>query len=260
MSFIFLRNRVTGGAAFSPASLFSSGEEGAWYEPSTTTCFTDTAGTTAAGVGDAVARINDLSGNGNHATQTNPDARPLLQQTAGGLYYLAFDGADDFFALPDIPYNSDTGVNAFMGADTTNLQSDYRAAFGRISDNVVNSFGPYFGGIGSNTYRPFAFDQSFERAANVATQTNAVFSWQVSLTSGSTRTTITRVNQNEVSQAYSRTSTANEVFNALCGINSGIQLSRVKMFATVLRCAAPLTAQEISDTESYLAAKSGVTL
>ena len=67
-----------GAAAFTPASLFASGEEGAWYEPSDTTCFTDTAGTTPAGVGDTVARINDLSGNGNHATQTTPDSRPVL--------------------------------------------------------------------------------------------------------------------------------------------------------------------------------------
>ncbi len=84
MSFIFLRNRVTGGAAFSPASLFASGEEGAWYEPSTTTCFTDTAGTTAATYGDAVARINDLSGNGNHATQATAAARPILARVPEG--------------------------------------------------------------------------------------------------------------------------------------------------------------------------------
>ena len=41
------------GDVFSPLSLFASGEEGAWYEPSTTTCFTDTAGTTPAPYGDA---------------------------------------------------------------------------------------------------------------------------------------------------------------------------------------------------------------
>lgn len=259
MSFIFLRNRVTGGAAFSPASLFASGEDGAWYEPSTTTCFTDTAGTIAAGVGDAVARINDLSGNGNHATQATAAARPLLQQTAGGLYYLAFDGSDDFMALPNIPYNSDTGVNAFIGADTTDLQNDYRVAFSRTADNGVNSFGSYFGGLNANSYKPLCYDQSFERAVNLVTRTKAVFSWQVSLTSGSTRTAITRVNQSQVLTSYSRTLTNNEAFT---GLNSsfGAQIARVNIYSAILRCAAPLTAQEISDTESYLASKSGVSL
>lgn len=70
--------------AFTPASLFASGEEGAWYEPSPTTCFTDTAGTIAATYGDAVARINDLSGNGNHATQGTESARPILARVPEG--------------------------------------------------------------------------------------------------------------------------------------------------------------------------------
>lgn len=90
------------GGAFTPASLFASGEQGAWYEPSTTTCFTDTAGTIPATVGDAVARINDLSGNGNHATQATAAARPILRQTAGGLYYLERDGVDDHLTIPAI--------------------------------------------------------------------------------------------------------------------------------------------------------------
>jgi len=48
-----------------------------------------------ASVGDAVAAITDLSGNGNHATHSQVPSRPLLQQTVGGLYYLDSDGVDD---------------------------------------------------------------------------------------------------------------------------------------------------------------------
>lgn len=98
-----------------PASLFAFGEEGAWYEPSPTTCFTDTAGTTPAGVGDTVARINDLSGNGHHATQATAAARPVLQQTAGGLWYLEFDGVDDFLEAPIS--TTETSYTALIGAD-----------------------------------------------------------------------------------------------------------------------------------------------
>ena len=67
-----------GEAPFSPASLFASGEEGAWYEPSITTAFTDTGGTVAATYGQPVAYLQDLSGNGNHATQTSAPSRPIL--------------------------------------------------------------------------------------------------------------------------------------------------------------------------------------
>lgn len=61
MSFIFLRNRVTGGAAFDPASLFASGEEGAWYEPSPTTAFLSTTDLTPCGVGDSCGFLLDKS-------------------------------------------------------------------------------------------------------------------------------------------------------------------------------------------------------
>jgi hypothetical protein len=46
---------------FSPATLFAAGEQGVWFEPSPTTCFTDTAGTTPAQVGQAVALMLDKS-------------------------------------------------------------------------------------------------------------------------------------------------------------------------------------------------------
>lgn len=77
-----VRTRLKSGEAappaFSPASLFASGEEGVWYEISPDTCFTDISGTTPASVGDAVAYFADSSGNGNHATQVTADARPIL--------------------------------------------------------------------------------------------------------------------------------------------------------------------------------------
>jgi hypothetical protein len=65
-------------AAFSPSSLFAASEPGVWYDPSDlTTLFTDTAGTTpVTATGQTVARINDKSGRGNHATQATTASRP----------------------------------------------------------------------------------------------------------------------------------------------------------------------------------------
>jgi hypothetical protein len=59
------------------AALFRASEPGIWLDPSdASTLYTDTAGTTQAAIGQAVARINDKSGNGNHATQSTAAARP----------------------------------------------------------------------------------------------------------------------------------------------------------------------------------------
>lgn len=66
-------------SAFNPISLFSASEPGAWYDPSDlSTMFQDTAGTVAVTApGQPVARINDKSGRGNHATQGTAGSRPL---------------------------------------------------------------------------------------------------------------------------------------------------------------------------------------
>lgn len=53
------------------------------------------AGTTAAAIDGPVGRIDDKSGNGNHAVQASAAARPTLRQDGNGKYYLEFDGADD---------------------------------------------------------------------------------------------------------------------------------------------------------------------
>lgn len=75
------------------AALFQTGtpgvyHEGAWYDPSdSSTVWQDSAGTTPAGVGDPVGRIDDKSGNGNHATQTTSSARPVLSARANLITY-----------------------------------------------------------------------------------------------------------------------------------------------------------------------------
>lgn len=75
------------------ASLFSSSEKGFAYDFSDlSTMFQDAAGTTpVTAVDQLVARVNDLSGNGNHLIQSTSGKRPVLKQDAKG-YYLLFDG------------------------------------------------------------------------------------------------------------------------------------------------------------------------
>jgi hypothetical protein len=102
---------------WTPAALFASGEQGAWYDPSDfSTMFQDTAGTVpVTAVGQSVARINDKSGRGNHATQATTAARPLLEQDAGGRYYLRFDGVDDGMATSSINFTATDKMTLLAG-------------------------------------------------------------------------------------------------------------------------------------------------
>lgn len=269
MSFIFLR--VTGGAAFSPASLFASGEQGAWYEPSPTTCFTDTAGTTAAGVGDAVARINDSSGNGNHATQGTAAARPLLQQTAGGLYYLDFDGTDDGMATAAIDFTGTDKMSLFAGLENegsgsvqvlcelgsgSGTQQAFAAASRYTADNRVawlNYSNPtataaaYF--VIDAAPVTYVGTYSVDRSGTGSALNEIAFRRDGVAVSG-------------IQDGASSNSTGNYgnlALNIGARNNAASLWFNGKLFSLIVRGAAS-TAQEISDTESYVANLSGVTL
>jgi hypothetical protein len=85
---------------WSPAFLFSAGEQGFWYDPSDlSTLFQDAAGSTpVTAVEQPVRLMLDKSGRGNHATASSDAARPVLRQAVTGEYFLVFDGVDDTMA------------------------------------------------------------------------------------------------------------------------------------------------------------------
>ena len=95
---------------WTPGHLFETGGQGAWYDPSDlTSMWADTAGTTPASVDGAVARIDDLSGNGHHASEATPAARPILRQDGSGRHYLEFDGVDDRLVTTTYGFNAQEG-------------------------------------------------------------------------------------------------------------------------------------------------------
>jgi hypothetical protein len=85
--------RRGGGASFSPAMLFASGELGAWYDPSDiSTLFQDSAGATpVTAAGQSVGRINSKGGGAHHLTATGT-ARPVYQVDGSGFPYLQGNG------------------------------------------------------------------------------------------------------------------------------------------------------------------------
>lgn len=101
-------------------ALFAAGEKGVWYDPSDlASMFQDSAGTTAAVVGQPVGKILDKSGNGYHATQSTSTARPILRQS-GSLYYLEFDGVDDFLVTPSIDFRANGKLSCHVGVTANN--------------------------------------------------------------------------------------------------------------------------------------------
>ena len=102
---------------FSPASLFSSGEQGVWYDPSDfSTLFQDAAGTIpVTAVEQPVGKMLDKSGRGNHATQTTTASRPTLQIDTAGNYFLSFDGVDDSLVTGNINFTATDKMTVFAG-------------------------------------------------------------------------------------------------------------------------------------------------
>jgi len=118
---------------FDPASVFSSGEAGGWYDPSDlSTMFQDTAGSTpVTTAGQSVARINDKSGRGLHLTQATAANQPTYQ-VADGRPYLSFDGTNDcLFNTTPI-----SGVNQSIAAAVSNVTG---GANGAIWADVVSA-------------------------------------------------------------------------------------------------------------------------
>jgi len=87
---------------FTPADVFGATDIGLFNRIHPDNLFTDTNGTINAAVGDAVAYIEDLSGNENHRIQSTAAKRPTLQQDPNGAYKLVYDGVDDFI---DVTYS-----------------------------------------------------------------------------------------------------------------------------------------------------------
>jgi hypothetical protein len=134
----FYGPRITYERDWSPDQLFNLGEVGVWYDPSDlSTLFTDTAGTTpVTAAGDAVARINDKSGRGNHATQATLAARPIyaVVPRTGRRNLLTFTEQFDnaVWVKPagtTVSADTDTAPDGTVSADTINSTGNQSLEF-----------------------------------------------------------------------------------------------------------------------------------
>lgn len=165
-----------GAAAFSPASLFASGEQGAWYDPSDfSTMFQDSAGTTpVTAVEDPVGKILDKSGRGNHATQPTSGKRPKLSARKNWLLATTTLSTQSvtLLAAPHTLSFTGTGTLTLTGASTAGPLVGTG-----VSDRVSLTFTPSAGSVtftvsGSVTLAQLEYGSVAGTYQRVTTSTN----------------------------------------------------------------------------------------
>lgn len=234
------------------AALFASGEEGAWYDPSDlSTMFTTSAGSTLASVDGPVGRIEDKSGNANHATQATAAARPTLRQTAGGLYYLEFDGVDDQLLFA-VGLTGNTALTNHVAAAKKGTQTGRRAFLvlgaGGIRQGVDSGYGAT-----ADKYN-FSIGGVADLTGSVANFPGTVLQ---TATKNSARDYVYRENG---AQQAAVTDTANLSLTDTAQLGARYAaISQGDIYGAVVRGALS-TASEIAAAEAWLAAKSGVSL
>jgi hypothetical protein len=246
------------GQGFSPASLFSSGEAGAWYDPSDLSTLFEEDGTTPASVDGPVGKILDKSGNGNHLLQTTETKCPTLK-LAGGLYYLEFDGVDDGLRSADIDFTGTTTMSVFSGA---RKEADEIAVVAELSNTFGSNAGTFrLASINGNIWR-YSSKGTSGVNANATGYTPPVTSVLTGLSDIANDVTTIRVDG--VQKASLATDQGTGSFGDyplnLGARNNGTLLQlEGRVYGLIVRGVLS-NASEIASTEAYIAGKTGVSI
>ena len=225
---------------WTPALLFANGEQGAWYDPSDlTTLWQDAAGTVPVTADSQPVRlILDKSGRGNHATAPSDAARPLYR-TAGGLHWLDFDGVDDLFYFASQSAMRLLAAAMAIDPDYLGGSADLGSVIGSNSDaNAINYRTP-----------PSVDPQRFENTMTGQHGQGASCH-------------INRANTTSYPLGAfvyrDGTAAASKTFDRFPDTNRGRRGAHL-LYGLVF-CGVFPGASDVADLETYLAAKSGVTL
>ena len=186
----------------------SEAPEVLWTPENTTTelwlDFSDRDNYTA--VAEAYSLVSDKSGNERDASQGTAANRPTrVTEGQNGLDFARFDGSNDILQL--VAFAQASGQHLFIFADTTSLQSGYRASVDRSSGSASN-LGALFGASPQN-YKPCFYWNGNQRAVQTsAVQRKAGIRWH--FTVGSPSMALTQV---DADTAVSETFTAAALTN-----------------------------------------------
>lgn len=247
-------------SAFTPASLFAGGVQGAWYDPSDiATLFQDSAGTMPAVVDQPVGRMNDKSGNGLHMFQPTAAMRPILRQ-AGGLSWLEFDGANDGMETTARLYDPTGSVSLLFGYRRTAAGS-YPTLLSGTSAGGAWSYGnvSYFA-TATQPNAVVSYDPTGSTPApgTVARSVGTDYLWRQIWNRPATTLTLHHNGQLDKSTAGTNTNLYPVAKNGI-GSEGGAYPLNGRIYAMILTSRL-LSAAEMSATEAYLATKSGVVL
>lgn len=133
---------ATRGGRFSPASLFTGGVQGAWYDPSDySTLFQDSSGTTpVTAVEQPVGLMRDKSGNNNHASQATATSRPVLRARYNLLTY-----SEQFDNAAWTKTNATVTANATTAPDGTSTADFLVETAATGSHQIVSNVNPISG-------------------------------------------------------------------------------------------------------------------
>lgn len=227
------------------------------------TLFQDAAGTTpVTAVDQPVGLVLDKSGRGNHASQATTTARPTLKQDGSGFYYLLFDGTDDGLVTSSIDFGESDKISVFAGvrklASTTNQCVAELSAARASNAGAFTLFAP--GGAGG-TYQFLSRGSLDTGTASVSGYTEPVTSVITGLGDISGDTCTLRVDGVQKAQGTADQGSGKCANKPLyIGRRGGASLPFNGRLYGLIVSGGVISAAQIAANESWIAARTGVTL
>lgn len=257
------RSRLRNPLAFTPLNLFSIGEQGAWFDPSDmATLFQDDAGTVPVTAADqVVGRMLDKSGNANHASQSTEASKPILRNS-GTLWWLEFDGVDDFMLTTAISFVSTDEISIFAGVRKTSDAAVAIVAELSVDSNTQN--GAFFlAAPGANATPNFAYRSNgtvrpASSAITLAAPATAVLTGLSDISAPSQLIRSNGINGIMVATSQGTGNYGN--YPLYIGRRGGATLPFLGNLYGLIARGVLTGAASLSATEKYMASKAGITL
>lgn len=241
---------------FDPLTLFSAGQQGAWYDPSDlSTLWQDAAGTIPVTAnGDPVGRVGDKSGNANHGTQSTTANKPTYR---AGPDALEGDG-DDSLTMPG-PFYFAAGSATFVVAVKGPSGSTQRLF---AEGSSVSSTPLYMIAKSSSGGKIRLFQRNDSNSASELISATTVFddTWHIVTVKDTGNSVVFRIDGvEEPAQSYSRSGTTTLNAQLLFASPSSPIPYDGEMAGFIGRVGV-LSDSEIQGVEQFLADKVGLTL